>query len=149
MRIIFNKLKIHNFMSFKDEEFDFHAHSGIVAINGLIWENGKPNPRKKNGAGKSTLFNSVRYCLYGIKSIDNKVPKDSLVNSYSDDNHMYITVDLNGVDGKHYVVTRGIKSGSTYLNVDKVNDDGSIESVNHSVIAETDNFLQRGFWLVI
>jgi len=48
MNIIFGKLEIMNFMSFKEETFDFSDHHGINLICGI----NNDVPGAKNGAGK-------------------------------------------------------------------------------------------------
>ena len=51
MRLIFDKIEIHNFMSFSDEVFDFNDYNGMIRIKGKNHD----IPNQLNGSGKSNL----------------------------------------------------------------------------------------------
>ena len=61
MKIDITKLKIHNFMSYADEEFDFSSHKGL----NLICGKNNDIPGSKNGSGKSSLLNALTFSIFG------------------------------------------------------------------------------------
>lgn len=62
MIINFKKIKLKNFVSFKDEEIEFDKYQGFINIFG---SNKSDDTAKSNGSGKSSLFNSICWCLTG------------------------------------------------------------------------------------
>ncbi len=62
MIINFKKIKLKNFVSFKDEEIIFDTYQGFINIFG---SNKSDDTAKSNGSGKSSLFNSICWCLTG------------------------------------------------------------------------------------
>ena len=62
MIINFKKIKLKNFVSFKDEEIIFDKYQGFINIFG---SNKSDDTAKSNGSGKSSLFNSICWCLTG------------------------------------------------------------------------------------
>lgn len=62
MNIVFNNIKIENFLSFENVFIDFRK-SGIVIINGK--NECETDHAISNGSGKSSLFEAVLWCLTG------------------------------------------------------------------------------------
>lgn len=62
MKIIFNKLKLNNFMSFEEAEINLDK-VGYFIINGI--NNNKEDSASSNGSGKSTLFEALCWVLTG------------------------------------------------------------------------------------
>lgn len=62
MKIIFNKLKLNNFMSFQSAELDLDK-VGYFIIKGI--NNNKQDSALSNGSGKSTLFEALCWVLTG------------------------------------------------------------------------------------
>ena len=75
MNLIFQKIKIDNFMCFDKEQFDFESNVGIILITGI----NNDIPGSKNGCGKSSLINAFIFNLFGkmlnqtsLRSISNR-----------------------------------------------------------------------------
>lgn len=68
MNIVFNTLKIKNFLSVGDNEIDINFQNGINLLTGINKDN-----NTRNGVGKSSIIESVYWCLFGstIRDIKN------------------------------------------------------------------------------
>ena len=62
MKIVFNNLKLNNFMSFEEAEINLNK-IGYFSINGI--NNNKEDSASSNGSGKSTLFEALCWVLTG------------------------------------------------------------------------------------
>lgn len=62
MKIVFEKLKMHNFMSFGDAEIILNK-SGYISIKGI--NNNLDDSATSNGSGKSAIFEAISWCLTG------------------------------------------------------------------------------------
>lgn len=62
MKIIFNNLKLNNFMSFEEAEINLNK-VGYFIVNGI--NNNKEDLASSNGSGKSTLFEALCWALTG------------------------------------------------------------------------------------
>ena len=62
MKIIFNNLKLNNFMSFEEAEINLNK-IGYFIVNGI--NNNKDDSASSNGSGKSTLFEALCWVLTG------------------------------------------------------------------------------------
>lgn len=105
MRILFNKVHIHHFLSFDDSTIDLKdkGYCLVVGIN--------KNPKdaaKSNGSGKSTIWNAISFALVG-ETLNGL--KTNLANNYFDDG-CYVELEFE-VDNKQYRVIRS-KDDSTY-----------------------------------
>lgn len=62
MKITFEKIKIINFMSFKDAEITFSnkGYTSVIGVNRCEVDNSA-----SNGSGKSTIFEAISWCLTG------------------------------------------------------------------------------------
>lgn len=69
MHIIFNTLKIKNFLSVGEEVLELDFKSGINLITGTNTDN-----NTRNGVGKSSIIESIYWCLFGktIRDIKNE-----------------------------------------------------------------------------
>lgn len=135
MKISFKTIQIHNFMSFKDEVFDFDGVAGLVLIRGK--NNDIPN--ETNGAGKSTLGYSLLYTLFG--QLQNKIKNENIVNRQADDRDMRLVLDFS-VDDLCYRIERGLQRGRlSYLNLFSVTDTGETD-LTKSTIQETQSFIE-------
>ena len=124
MRFNFNKVKIHNFLSYGDAEIDLtnRNYCLVKGINKCPLDNAV-----SNGSGKSSWISSICWCLTGetVQGITNGIK-----NIYIDENSCYVTVDLD-VDGDNYVITR-IKEPSPNLKIIKNGEDISGKGIRES-----------------
>ena len=137
MRLNFKTLKIHNFKSFLDEEFDFSSMDGMTLVCG------KNNdiPGQANSAGKSSLFDALLYALFG--QLQTNVKNKNLKNRYSNDTSMAVSIEFD-IDGRSsYRIERGLnKYSQTFLKVISI--DGESETdVSKSSIQESDAFISN------
>lgn len=128
MNIIFNEIKIHNFMSIGDAEIDLR-NLGFVTITGRNLC--QSDSTTSNGSGKSSILESIVWCLTGstirgTKDVVNNVVCDDCLVSLSFSN-----------DGKEYVITRGKGSSSTLT----IKIDG--EDVSGKGIRDTEKLLSE------
>ena len=136
MRINFNRIEIHSFMSFEDEVFDFSSMTGMTLVQGK--NNDVPN--LKNGTGKSTLFMSLLYALFG--QLQNKIRNENIVNRYAADKDTRVVLNLD-VDGTSYRIVRGIQKGKTsYLNAYQLLSSEE-KDITQSTIAETQSYIEQ------
>lgn len=138
MKLIFKKLKIKNFMSFKESEFEFLDSNKMVRVTGINNDIGNDS---NNGSGKSTLFASILYVLYG--QIQNNIKNENIKNKYVGKKEtMLVSIDF-FVDSTHYIVERGLEKGkSSFLKIlRKYQTDEEFADISKSSIAESDNFL--------
>jgi DNA repair exonuclease SbcCD ATPase subunit len=68
VNIVFNNLKIKNFLSVGDNEININFQNGINLLTGINKDN-----NTRNGVGKSSIIESVYWCLFGstIRDIKN------------------------------------------------------------------------------
>lgn len=99
MNLRFNKLIIHNFLSYKDAELTFNS-KGFCLVSG---ENHCSQDNAiSNGAGKSTPFSALCYALTG-ETIQGLTT--NLKNLNVEDDSCFVTVDLT-VNKDNYIITR-------------------------------------------
>lgn len=136
MRLTFGKMKIHNFLSFVDEEIDFSANRRMTLVCG------KNNDVKdsKNGSGKSATFSALLYGLFG--ELQNKIKNENLRNKYVSTKEMSIDLDFMVGDLKYHV-SRGLnKYGMSYVTLYKIENNERID-ITRSSIAETNAYLEN------
>lgn len=135
MRIDFQQIEIHNFMSFGDEVFDFSHQNGMSLVTGKNYD----IPNSKNGCGKSTLFLALLYGLYG--QLPNKVKSENIANRCIDDKEVRVVVYLN-VDTISYKAVTGLnKRAQGYFNLYRQDGTEYID-ITKSTIAETREFFE-------
>ena len=139
MNLNFKTLKIKNFMSFKDEEFDFSLNRGLTLVCGKNLD----IPGSKNGAGKSSLFGSLLYVLFG--ELQYTIRNQNLRNRYVSDKEMSVELTFQADAGRYFKLTRGLnRSNSSFLILKELDSNGNvIKDLNRSSIAETDKFIQK------
>ncbi len=79
------QLKLHNFLSYTDDDIDFTKLDSIVLIRGINSETSSGD-EDNNGAGKSALLDAIEWCLYGrVRGVFNKdLLKDDIIHLYED-----------------------------------------------------------------
>ena len=63
MKIIFQSMKLHNFMSYQDAEVLLNR-KGFIIVSGI--NNNPEDSAKSNGTGKSSLFSAISWALTGF-----------------------------------------------------------------------------------
>lgn len=102
-RVIFKKIKIKNFLSVANQEFDFIEHQGLNYIFGT----NQDVDGTKNGSGKSAIFaESILFCLFGrtSKNIANKFIPSRLLPG-REDCEVSLTLDI---DDCEYEISAGL-----------------------------------------
>lgn len=152
VRIKIKKLVIHNFLSFKDDEWDFDKTNKLVLIKGVNKDTSSPTSDEttSNGSGKSALSHALMYALFG--QLYGKIHNANLKNKYSDDvkdgYKMSVSVEVDTVvsksDVRHWKIVRGIQKGQTVnLQLFTLNDDGAWKDISKSSSANTQKYIDE------
>lgn len=137
MQLIFEKLKIHNFMSFKDQEFNLNENRGLTLVCGKNLD----IKNSKNGVGKSTLFSAILYALFG--ELQYTIKNENLRNKYVNDKEMWVEIIFN-INKKRYSLKRSLKGKQTIIDFKEIDScENILADLNRSSILETDTFIQR------
>lgn len=132
MRCVFNKVILHNFLSFGDAEVDLR-NKGFCLIKG---RNKNPMDRAlSNGSGKSTLTSAISWALTGQTTQGTKSGIENIFTTGG----CFVTLDFY-VDGKHYVITR-YKNHSVYKTDLKISVDG--KDISGKGIMASENILSE------
>lgn len=142
MNIIFKKIRTHNYLSYKDVEFDFSAFdSKTILISG---ENRDvAGDGNRNGAGKSTLFSALVFAIYGEPINTMKGTHISNWNAKPSED-VTVTLEVDN-DNKKYIISRsliGKKKGQELHVYDVTNEDAPGEEITRSTIAETQRMIE-------
>ena len=81
-KIKIKKISMHNFLSFKDEEWDFENTSRLVLIKGQNKDTESTLGNTSNGSGKSAWSHALMFVLFG--QLTGKIHNSNLKNKYSD-----------------------------------------------------------------
>ena len=135
MRLIFEKIEIHNFMSFSDEVFIFDEYDGMIRIKGKNYD----IPNQLNGSGKSNLSNALVYGLFG--ELPFKLKNENVSNRYIQDKSTYVSVYFKN-DNIGYKITSGLKGRQAYCELYQLQNEG-YENITRSTIAETRKFIEN------
>ena len=120
--LILKKIRCKNFLSYGENPVEFIIDkSNSTLING------------KNGEGKSTIIDSITFGLYGKAFRD--IKKDLLINNINKKNAL-IEIDLIGIDGKPYLIRRGLKP-----NIFEIYENGKLVN-QHAEIKEYQEYLE-------
>jgi len=140
MDIIFEKLELLNFMSFKEESFDFSVNHGMNLICGV----NNDISGGKNGAGKSNVLGGLVFCIFG-KTI-NDIAKEHIPNRLAGDKDKCETSLNIVVDGIRYRIIRGLsgKARNKYCELYKYNNEtDKFEDITKSGLKETQKFIEK------
>lgn len=99
MKLEFLKVKLHNFLSYADAEFDL-KDKGYCLVSGI--NNFAKNCAMSNGAGKSTWVSAICYALTG-ETVQGSTK--NLHNCFVDDESCYVQLDFI-VNNDTYSITR-------------------------------------------
>ena len=131
MNVVFNKIMLHNFLSFGDAEIELN-NRGYVFVQGV---NENPNDNSlSNGAGKSSIWDAISYALTGVTIRGTK----DVVNIHTDDG-AFVALDMD-VDGKNFKILRS-KNHSKYKTNLLIYIDG--KNVSGKGIRDSDALLQQ------
>lgn len=135
MRLLFEKLEIHNFMSFSNEVFIFDEYDGMIRIKGKNYD----IPNQLNGSGKSNLSNALVYGLFG--ELPFKLKNENVSNRYIQDKSTYVSVYFKN-DNIGYKITSGLKGRQAYCELYQLQNE-EYENITRSTIAETRKFIEN------
>ena len=135
MKCKISKVKIHNFLSFADEEFDFSSKSGITTIIGI----NDDIPGAANGCGKTALVTAIFYVLFGKDGV--KTKNKFLKNRYVESNEYWIQLFVE-IDGKNFKIERGSIGTESYLKMFTISN-GVEQNITKASIFETEAALKR------
>ena len=138
MKIVFDRIEIHNFWSFADEELDFSKDKGITLIYGR--NNDFPTEGAANGAGKSAIWSALTWGLFG--KLPSGVKSEHISNRFIDNNETRVAVYLTA-DGQSYKAVSGLKKKNGYFSLFKIGNDGSEEDITLSTIQETRDYFEK------
>lgn len=139
--IIFEKLRIKNFMSFGNIEQEFNLNSNSLSL--ILGENRDVSidgtySNSRNGAGKTTIIFALYYALYD-NTID-KIKKENLVNKHNGKN-MIVTLDFKVHDVPHRII-RGRKPNILKLFInDKEYDENQAQGNNRDTQSQINNII--------
>jgi DNA repair exonuclease SbcCD ATPase subunit len=130
-KIIFDKIKVKNFLSIGKNPIELDFKTGITLITGENKDTGG-----KNGIGKSTLSDAIYWCLFGNTIRDLK--KDKIIHTKSKgDCEAILDFKIESEDGvKSYKITRTIEPSKVSL---FCND----EDITPSTIPATDELIKH------
>ena len=138
MNLKIEKLKIKNFMSFKEDEFDFGEYRGLTLVCGKNMD----VPASKNAVGKSSLFSALLYVLFG--ELQYQIKNQNLRNRYSTDKIMSVELLFHADADRRFRLIRGLKGNASFIDLKEIDENENIiHDLNRSSIAETDKFIQR------
>ena len=135
MKCKISKVKIHNFLSFADEEYDFSSKSGITTIIGI----NDDIPGAANGCGKTALVTAIFYVLFGKDGL--KTKNKFLKNRYVESNEYWIQLFVE-IDGKNFKIERGSIGTESYLKMFTISN-GVEQNITKASIFETEAALKR------
>ena len=135
MRLNFNRIEIHNFLSFSDEIFEFDKQKGL----NLVCGKNNDIPGSKNGCGKSNVFDALVFSLYG-QSKDN-IKNSNIANKFINSKEVRVVTYFD-IDGKSYKVASGHnKNGQPYCQLYEIDEDCTEVDMTKSTMSETRKYL--------
>lgn len=99
MKLKFNKIIAHNFMSYSHSELEL-TNLGYTIVSGK--NNCKVDSSLSNGSGKSSIFNAICYALTGETT---QGLKNNVENIYADPDDCWVELDFN-VDNDNFIIRR-------------------------------------------
>jgi exonuclease SbcC len=95
--MILNRMTLHNYKRFKDEDINFT--NGITGIVG------------NNGVGKSSIVDAVFFALFGVSG---GIPSDFIVSSFADGEKCEVILDFS-IGSESFCLQRTFKKGKTVV----------------------------------
>jgi DNA repair exonuclease SbcCD ATPase subunit len=130
-KVVFNNLKIKNFLSIGDPGIELSFKSGITLITG---ENKDKDSR--NGVGKSSVIESIYWCLFGSTLRD--IKKDKILHNQTKKDCKVILEFFieEGQSKNHYRVVRSLEPNKILLELDN-------KDISLSSIPKTDDYIKE------
>lgn len=124
MIVRFNKVKMHNFLSYEDVEVDLLS-KGFCLVSGQ--NNYRKDSALSNGSGKSTVWSAICFAITGetLSGV-----KNNLRNIYTSSNESYVELQFS-VDKDEYILIRYIEPKSD-LKINKNHVDISGKGIRES-----------------
>ena len=149
-KIKIKKISMHNFLSFKDEEWDFENTSRLVLIKGQNKDTESTLGNTSNGSGKSAWSHALMFVLFG--QLTGKIHNSNLKNKYSDsmkDGYkMSVDVEVDTIisksNVKHWKIVRGIgKTQTISIQLFEWDDENqNWKNISKSSTANTQKFIE-------
>lgn len=149
-KIKIKKISMHNFLSFKDEEWDFENTSRLVLIKGQNKDTESTLGNTSNGSGKSAWSHALMFVLFG--QLTGKIHNSNLKNKYSDsmkDGYkMSVDVEVDTIisksNVKHWRIVRGIgKTQTISIQLFEWDDENqNWKNISKSSTANTQKFIE-------
>lgn len=130
-KVIFDSVKIQNFLSIGEDPIELDFNKGITLITGENKDKGG-----KNGIGKSTIADAIYWCLFGntIREL-----KKNEIQHNKNKKECKVTLEFSvktEKSDKKYILYRVLNPGSVNLSCDKQN-------ITLSTIPETDKLIKE------
>ena len=149
-KIKIKKISMHNFLSFKDEEWDFENTSRLVLIKGQNKDTESTLGNTSNGSGKSAWSHALMFVLFG--QLTGKIHNSNLKNKYSDSTKdgykMSVDVEVDTIISKsnvnHWKIVRGIgKTQTISIQLFEWDDENqNWKNISKSSTANTQKFIE-------
>lgn len=133
--IVFNSVKIQNFLSVGEDPLEIFFEKGVNLITGENKDKGG-----RNGVGKSTVIESLYWCLFGSTMRD--IKKDKIIH-HQTKKGCEVVLNFNIFDGNQsvpYTVTRSLEPSkvSVVSHIDQKDVD-----MTHSTMPETNEYIKE------
>lgn len=124
MNICFKQLKLHNFMSYQDEDINIDRH-GFILISGV--NNNVSDNASSNGTGKSSLFSAISWALTGLTVSGSKEVANIYLSGTTSveldfvlDNHNYKVIRTKNPSNLKLYIDGEDKSGKGIRDTEKI-----------------------------
>lgn len=124
MNIHFKHLKLHNFMSYQDEDINIDRH-GFILVSGV--NNNEIDSASSNGTGKSSLFSAISWALTGLTVSGSKEVANIYLSGTTTveldfvlDNHTYKIIRTKNPSNLKLYVDEEDKSGKGIRDTEKI-----------------------------
>ena len=132
MTVVFNTLKIKNFLSVGDNEINISFQKGINLLTGINNDN-----NTRNGVGKSSVIESIYWCLFGTTIRD--IKNDKIIhNQQKKGCDVVLTFQVINSDStiNQYAITRTLGPSKIQITKDGVD-------VTLSTIPNNDDYIKQ------
>jgi DNA repair exonuclease SbcCD ATPase subunit len=132
MTVVFNTLKIKNFLSVGDNEINISFQKGINLLTGINNDN-----NTRNGVGKSSVIESIYWCLFGTTIRD--IKNDKIIhNQQKKGCDVVLTFQVANSDStiNQYIITRTLGPSKIQIFKDGVD-------VTLSTIPNNDDYIKQ------